>query len=1722
MATARSDLDVRVRGVDQLTPSLSKIESRIIRFVGAASSALAAVKIVGFPVTAVKEFERQMANVQKTTGFTDKEIQKLGASLQKMSQRIDVSATDLAKIAAAAGQQGLGREGTEGVLAFTDSVSRMSSVLDITVEEAGAAVGKLASIFKVPLTEIERLISSMNEVANNSTATGDQLIDVTRRIGDAAGAFDDYYKTIGIGAAAIDFGASAEVVGTSLTKVFADMQSKAEKFSAFMGMSTKEWISIVQSDGINAFKMYLDRLRELEGASRQRMIRELSGTGRIGAMLNKFVNDTTNTVLDRNLASAQRGKETGTSALREQATVLKTLDAQAKILGNTFRNLGIQAGERFAKPLTAMVAQLAESLQNPAIISFADKLGEMFLGLFKTIQETIVYLASLNVNWENFVVLAKALVAIKLTQIFVSWISRLPVLSTLLQSTAKSAGDLKKNMDGIDQPKGLFASFKSIVDGYKAQATAVDEQRTAVNNLKQAEAERAAAQAAHNRNLANRQVANSDPAIQAAVTDLGAARRAAAQSRNAAMAAETAAITAHQTRVTQRQQQYQQRLAQLDAEYQRRRTALREAGNTTELRALTRAHNLQLQDEQRTYERSMTQINAYHARRLAAVRAAAMAEAAARATAVNAAERNVLQTNRAAGTANAATAAALSGQALSKSTEKVAEATAALDALNKVAKFGGKFLAGLSAGFKLLGASLGWLLSMASRITWVGFFVYQLADMLGLVEKVTPWLLKLASALGLYSEESRKAAQAEQDRVKAMANEEREVQNLIDRYDELKDASTGQLRETDVAALPTMLKDDNQELGRQALEEITTALKGAAAVMQRGDIQKVSLLEDEAEFRAKLANAEKAYSDALTRMKSIQDRLPPAQLASMESAEGPAGGVTPLMRQFARARKEVEDMKKQLDDLNKVGTQGFKDMGDSIETVTAAAKKDLASLTPVLEGMFTKETADIFVRYGGRIADLQKQLAELKEAHLESAQAEIAAGEKGEEELAKQKARTSELVNQITSVQSEIQKSAEGVNEEIKKLEGAKEVSPALINSLAYLRKLLSLGPEDLLALQQAIALLQETGAVFTGANAPNPPRNPQSGDGEYGSKDAAQKRLAKARLALLKAQTEAEAKLQKEANDEQLSQIQYLYDRSMLSIREFYGRKKQLQLEDIAISTRLAQEELKGAQAELASAADELGRVQAQTAIVRLEGDIRALNARKEYVAAQINRDLELAKQAFGDELANSVLSVSTFFGAEDSALFSQALATYENQYRDFINRLKVEAEDMPELLPLIDQVKLRNDFMAASLVVGEIGRGLSADTGLIDRYADRLEMLRQKGVITTGDLAKGMDAVRMVQVELYKSSVARMEQQLKDLPQESLAYKELALQIDDARLSMEKLALESNAVAKEINEGFTNELSSMFQNFKLSDDIGDTLMNTLLGFLQTLQNTLGQALAEGIMGALNQGLGGDGIGGLFANIFGMAFGGPEAGPTGTIADPLYVATSPLAGGGLPGQGAAPTIDVGGLFGSNAGDDPLGDFITQLDGVMTPVPQEMGGFFSQFMGGFSNSISDFLSGAGSLFNSLLNGLGNVFSSIFGGGGGGGLLGSLFSSIGLFHSGGKVGGWGSRRSMRVPAGLFAGAPRYHSGTAWAGLKPGEVPAVLEEGETVRTQEQERMLQRQLGGAGGRGGGPESIKSVLIMDPNMIPDAMQAAPGEKVVMTHIRKNLPTIRQMLGSN
>jgi len=128
------------------------------------------------------------------------------------------------------------------------------------------------------------------------------------------------------------------------------------------------------------------------------------------------------------------------------------------------------------------------------------------------------------------------------------------------------------------------------------------------------------------------------------------------------------------------------------------------------------------------------------------------------------------------------------------------------------------------------------------------------------------------------------------------------------------------------------------------------------------------------------------------------------------------------------------------------------------------------------------------------------------------------------------------------------------------------------------------------------------------------------------------------------------------------------------------------------------------------------------------------------------------------------------------------------------------------------------------------------------------------------------------------------------------------------------------------------------------------------------------------------------------------------------------------------------------------------------------------------------------------------------------------------SLIGGFHGGGTVGDYGAG-VMKLSRGItgpdLSGVPRYHNGTQGAGLKRNEMLAVLEKGEKVTTEEQQRLDAKRLKDARASGQG-RGLRQILAIGDREIASAMSGTAGDEVHMTWLERNRATVKQMLGIN
>ncbi|HRP76274.1 MAG TPA: hypothetical protein PLN31_19470, partial [Azoarcus taiwanensis] len=94
---------------------------------------------------------------------------------------------------------------------------------------------------------------------------------------------------------------------------------------------------------------------------------------------------------------------------------------------------------------------------------------------------------------------------------------------------------------------------------------------------------------------------------------------------------------------------------------------------------------------------------------------------------------------------------------------------------------------------------------------------------------------------------------------------------------------------------------------------------------------------------------------------------------------------------------------------------------------------------------------------------------------------------------------------------------------------------------------------------------------------------------------------------------------------------------------------------------------------------------------------------------------------------------------------------------------------------------------------------------------------------------------------------------------------------------------------------------------------------------------------------------------------------------------------------------------------------------------------------------------------------------------------------------------------------------FAGAPRYHTGGI-AGLRPGEVPAILKKREEVLTEDDPRH--RFNGGREGAGAAPPRNMRFIFVDDERDVSNWLRTTSDEVFVEKLNRNATALRSILG--
>lgn len=310
-----------------------------------ASPVVAAVKQYSEFEDAMKGVARQVNGARDDNGKLTSTYYDMAKAIKAISERLpsENGAIDIAALVEGAARMGI--QGKDNLLAFAETSAKAAKAFELPAGDLAENMGKIANLYKIPISDIERLGDTINWLDDNAQSKGSDIIDVLQRMGGVADKLD-YKKAAALGSTFLSLGAQSDVAATaSIAMVrelsIATMQSKRfQEGMGTLGLSSEKMEKSMSKDAMGTIITVLDKIKKLPKDTQMRVTTQLFGKeyGKDAAKLAnnldelhkqlKLVND------EKARGSMQRESDIDADSLSAQWTLLKTG------IANTFSGLG--------------------------------------------------------------------------------------------------------------------------------------------------------------------------------------------------------------------------------------------------------------------------------------------------------------------------------------------------------------------------------------------------------------------------------------------------------------------------------------------------------------------------------------------------------------------------------------------------------------------------------------------------------------------------------------------------------------------------------------------------------------------------------------------------------------------------------------------------------------------------------------------------------------------------------------------------------------------------------------------------------------------------------------------------------------------------------------------------------------------------------------------------------------------------------------------------------------------------------------------------------------------------------------------------------------------------------------------------------------------------------------------------------------------------------------
>ena len=366
----------------------------------AAAASVNSIKAVSNIVMSLSEeaikFESAMAYVKKVVDFeTPQGLENLKKDILELTRTIPMAKEELAAIAASGGQLGVAEKDLKS---FTVTIAKMGVAFNMSADEAGDSMAKLANIYKIPIAEIDKLGDAVNHLSNNFPAKAGDIVNALSRVGGVAVQFGlAETQAAALSNAFISLGRRPEVAGTAINGMLTKLmtaEKQGKKFQAAlegMGTDAKTLKKSISENAEQALVDFLHKVEKLPKADQMGALVDLFGleyADDVAALVGGL--DTYKQSLESLKKAGKDGKAEFLGSMeKEFAARSATTENGLTLMKNSWAEFMTVIGDRLLPIINQVSSALAGLIhsatdwaaKNPAIIDMIIEFGGVLAGL---------------------------------------------------------------------------------------------------------------------------------------------------------------------------------------------------------------------------------------------------------------------------------------------------------------------------------------------------------------------------------------------------------------------------------------------------------------------------------------------------------------------------------------------------------------------------------------------------------------------------------------------------------------------------------------------------------------------------------------------------------------------------------------------------------------------------------------------------------------------------------------------------------------------------------------------------------------------------------------------------------------------------------------------------------------------------------------------------------------------------------------------------------------------------------------------------------------------------------------------------------------------------------------------------------------------------------------------------------------------------------------------